>query len=39
MVGMEYGVYQIEITAADGSHVYSGKKNVGDNTDANSQNI
>src|SRR5947209_2719392 len=26
VVGMEYGVYQIEITAADGSHVYSGKK-------------
>ena len=39
LVGMEYGVYQIEITAADGSHVYSGKKSVGDNTDAASQNI
>jgi tetratricopeptide (TPR) repeat protein len=38
LVGVEYGVYKIEITAADGSHVYSGKKNVGDNTDANSQN-
>ena len=38
VVGVEYGVYKIEITAADGSHVYSGKKNVGDNTDANSQN-
>jgi tetratricopeptide (TPR) repeat protein len=35
---VEYGVYKIEITAADGSHVYSGKKSVGDNTDANSQN-
>jgi tetratricopeptide (TPR) repeat protein len=38
LIGVEYGVYQIEITASDGSHVYSGKKNVGDNTDANSQN-
>jgi tetratricopeptide (TPR) repeat protein len=38
LVGVKYGVYQIEITAADGSHVYSGKKSVGDNTDAASQN-
>lgn len=38
VVGVEYGVYKIEITAADGAHVYSGKKNIGDNTDAASQN-
>jgi len=38
LMGVEYGVYQIEITAADGSHVYSGKKNIGDNTDSASQN-
>ena len=38
LVGVEYGVYEIEITASDGSHVYSGKKNIGDNTDINSQN-
>ena len=38
VVGVEYGVYRIEITASDGNHVYSGRKNVGDNTDANSQN-
>jgi tetratricopeptide (TPR) repeat protein len=38
VVGVEYGVYKIEITAVDGTHVYSGKKSVGDNTDANSQN-
>jgi tetratricopeptide (TPR) repeat protein len=38
LIGVEYGVYKIEITASDGSHVYSGKKNVGDNTDAASQN-
>ena len=39
LMGMEYGVYQIEITAADGNHVYSGKKTIGDNTDAFSQNV
>src|SRR6202030_3771612 len=39
LIGVEYGVYQIEISAADGSHVYSGKKNIGDNTDAASQNV
>src|SRR6266404_6350787 len=39
LLGVEYGVYQIEITAADGSHAYSGKKNIGDNTDLNSQNV
>ena len=38
VIGVEYGVYRIEITASDGNHVYSGRKNVGDNTDANSQN-
>ena len=30
LVGVEYGVYQIEITAPDGSHVYSGRRHVGD---------
>lgn len=30
LIGVEYGIYQIEITAPDGSHVYSGKKHVGD---------
>lgn len=38
LIGVEYGVYKIEITAPDGSHVYSGKKNIGDNTDIASQN-
>ena len=38
LLGVEYGVYQIEITAADGSHAYSGKKNIGDNTDPSSEN-
>jgi tetratricopeptide (TPR) repeat protein len=39
LVGLEYGVYAVEITAADGSHVYSGKKTVGDSADPNSQNV
>lgn len=41
LIGVEYGVYQIEITAPDGSHVYSGKKHVGDiaDTDVEAQNV
>ena len=39
LIGVDYGIYQIEVTAPDGSHVYSGKKRIGDNTDPNSQNI
>ncbi|MGB8131026.1 MAG: tetratricopeptide repeat protein [Candidatus Angelobacter sp.] len=39
MVGVDFGVYQIEITAPDGSHVYSGRKTIGDNNDPSSQNI
>jgi tetratricopeptide (TPR) repeat protein len=39
LVGLDYGVYAVEISASDGSHVYSGKKTVGDNADPNSQNI
>jgi tetratricopeptide (TPR) repeat protein len=39
LIGVDYGVYQIEITGSDGSHVYSGKKTVGDNTEAASQNV
>ena len=41
LMGVEYGVYQIEITAPDGSHVYSGKKHVGDiaDTDVEAQNV
>lgn len=39
LVGVDYGVYQIEITGPDGSHVYSGRKTVVDSTEASSQNI
>ena len=39
MVGVDYGVYQIKITAPDGSSVYFGKKTIGDNNDPSSQNI
>ncbi|MGZ4860318.1 MAG: tetratricopeptide repeat protein [Candidatus Angelobacter sp.] len=34
LIGVEFGVYQIEITGPDGSHVYSGTKHVGDPADA-----
>ena len=33
IIGMAFGVYQIEVKAADGSHVYSGQKHVGDPND------
>ena len=38
MIGMDYGVYQIEITGPDGSHVYSGKKTIVGNDEPSSQN-
>lgn len=39
MIGMDYGVYQVEITAPDGSHVYSGKKTIVGNNEPSAQNI
>jgi tetratricopeptide (TPR) repeat protein len=39
IIGVDFGVYQVEITGPDGSHVYSGKKIIGDTSDSNSQNI
>jgi tetratricopeptide (TPR) repeat protein len=33
IIGVTYGVYEIEVKAADGSHVYTGKKHVGDPND------
>lgn len=33
IVGVLYGVYRIEVKTADGSHVYSGQKHVGDPND------
>src|SRR6478672_181596 len=39
MIGMDYGVYQVEITAPDGSHVYSGKKTIVGNDEPSAQNI
>src|SRR5215471_18070809 len=29
IAGVDYGVYEIEITGPDGAHIYSGKKAVG----------
>ncbi|HSM87706.1 MAG TPA: tetratricopeptide repeat protein, partial [Candidatus Limnocylindrales bacterium] len=37
--GVDYGIYQVEISGPDGSHVYSGRKTVGDSSDPNSQNV
>ena len=39
LVGVDYGIYQIDIHGLDGSHVYSGRKKIGDTSDANSQNV
>ena len=41
LIGVQYGVYEIEVTGPDGSHIYSGKKNVGDpnNKELESQNV
>ena len=38
IVGMNYGVYQVEITGPDGNHVYSGKKTIVGNDEPSSQN-
>lgn len=37
--GLEYGVYEITMTAPDGSKVYSGRKTIGDSNDPSSQNV
>ncbi|HST79548.1 MAG TPA: tetratricopeptide repeat protein, partial [Verrucomicrobiae bacterium] len=37
--GLEYGVYEITITAPDGSRVYSGRKTIGASNDPSSQNV
>ncbi len=39
LVGVDSGIYQIDILGPDGGHVYSGRKTIGDNSDANSQNV
>ncbi len=39
MVGVQYGVYDVQITGPDGAHLYSGKKIVGNPADPSSQNI
>jgi tetratricopeptide (TPR) repeat protein len=36
--GLDYGVYQVDITGPDGSQVYSGRKTVGASNDPSSQN-
>lgn len=40
IIGVAFGVYQVEVKAADGKHVYSGRKNISDpnNKEIESQN-
>jgi tetratricopeptide (TPR) repeat protein len=38
-VGVDFGVYQVEITGPDGSHVYSGRKTIVGDNDPSAQNI
>jgi len=37
-LGVDYGVYEVEVKTPDGTSVYKGKKLVGDNTDPNVSN-
>jgi len=39
LTGVAYGVYEVEITGPDGSHVYSGRKTIIDSTEASAQNV
>ena len=39
LAGVDYGVYKIDIVAPNGRQVYSGKKNIGEPGDPNSQNV
>jgi tetratricopeptide (TPR) repeat protein len=38
LIGVDYGVYEVQVKARDGKIVYTGKKRVGDNTDPNVSN-
>jgi tetratricopeptide (TPR) repeat protein len=39
MLGVDYGVYEVVIIGPDGSSVYSGQKQIGDNSDRNVSNV
>ena len=39
LVGVDYGIYDIEITGPDGRRLYTGRKNIGDPADINAQNV
>lgn len=39
MVGVDYGIYEIEMTAPDGRRIYSGRKTIVDSTEASAQNV
>ena len=39
LVGVDYGVYQIDITGPEGDRVYSGRKTIVGNNEPSAQNI
>ena len=39
MLGVDFGIYEIEVKAPDGSRIYTGKKRIGDNADPNVSNV
>jgi tetratricopeptide (TPR) repeat protein len=39
MIGVDYGVYEVEVKAPDGSVVYTDKRRIGDNADPNAANV
>lgn len=39
LIGVDFGIYAIEITDSSGKRVYSGKRLVGDNADPNVSNV
>jgi tetratricopeptide (TPR) repeat protein len=39
MIGMDYGVYQVQIMSPDGTSIYSGKKTIVGNDEPSAQNV
>ncbi len=37
-IGMDYGIYEVEVKGPDSRHLYSGKKRIGDNADPDVSN-
>ncbi|HEY7404793.1 MAG TPA: tetratricopeptide repeat protein [Candidatus Angelobacter sp.] len=39
MIGVDYGIYEVEVKAPDGSVIYTDKRRVGDNADRDAANV